>query len=685
MATPCVAGVIALMLEKNPNLLPAQCDSILQMTVKPLGTPPKNNDYGTGRISAYHAVLATPLPNGVRLLKRTIDDAAPGGNGDGIVNPGETVNLPTWVINMDANGYNGVTGKITQREIDPLFTITDSVKTFGTIAAHDSGYTGASGYKVAVAGSATNGHVLKIDLTCKDANDSTWVSTYDLAVGAPVLSRAGIVVHDSSGNNNGILDPGESVTMVVLLANGGLGNAYNVQATLASGDPRLVVTDPNGAYGAIPHDSVRGNNADRYGLNADAGIPPATTIPCTLHVTADGYTTVMPFSLRIGMPATPGQVMADHDTGYCKLTVSCIGSIGYDTPNTPQQGSGFCYPKTAMTALYYGGMMAGTDANYVVDRHYGVPATAINTDWAIVDSLRFYPPPMGDEMIQGSYDDAGHSSPRGLKVTQTSYQNAAPGYDDFVVMVFDYENTGSSAIAGLYSSMVGDFDVGTSTADDAFTDATRRAAYMNESGVYNPTVGYKLLYPVTASNVSVIDHDIWVYPDTSMSEGAKIGFMNGTFTQAQSNRTYDWSVITAAGPFDLPVGGSQRVAYAVVGGSDVNSFLVDCDSAQSWYDHHLLGVAERPAELLPPGASFQVAPNPLSRAATIRYAMPVAGLLSIRVFDINGREVASLIDGPVAAGVGTLTWTPRNIANGLYFIRCQMLDRKLVQKVMVVR
>jgi subtilisin family serine protease len=62
MATPCVAGVVALMLEKNPELLPWQADSILQMTVKPLGSQPKNNDFGTGRISAYRAVVSTPYP-----------------------------------------------------------------------------------------------------------------------------------------------------------------------------------------------------------------------------------------------------------------------------------------------------------------------------------------------------------------------------------------------------------------------------------------------------------------------------------------------------------------------------------------------------------------------------------------------------------------------------------------------
>jgi subtilisin family serine protease len=61
-STGYVGGVVALMLEKNPSLLPWQVDSILQMTVRPLGTQPKNNTFGTGRVSAYQAVLHTPLP-----------------------------------------------------------------------------------------------------------------------------------------------------------------------------------------------------------------------------------------------------------------------------------------------------------------------------------------------------------------------------------------------------------------------------------------------------------------------------------------------------------------------------------------------------------------------------------------------------------------------------------------------
>ncbi len=686
MATPCVAGTIALMLEKNPNLLPAQCDSILQMTVKPLGAQPKNNDYGTGRISAYQAVLATPLPNGIRLLKRTVDDAA-GGNGDGIINPGETVNLPTWVINMDANPYVDVIGQIQKRDTDALFSITDTLKTFGTIAAHDSAYTGASGFKVSVGAAAPNGHVMKIDLICTDTNDSTWTSTFDLTVGAPVLGYAGLTVLDTMGNNNGILDPGESAQLLVLLHNGGLGNGYNVAGHLASGDARLTVSDPDGTYGTIMHDSTGSNNADRYDVTADAGIPPATSIPCTLHVTGDGgYSATLVFVIRVGMPASPGVVVATHDTGYCALSVTCLGAIGFDFPAAPQQGVGFCFPKAGATGLYYGGFMCGNDSSYLVDHYYGMPASNVQTDWQISDSLRFYPPFHGAQMIQGSYTDAGHPTPHGLKATQTSYQSATPGYDKFVVMVFDLDNTGANPLNALYSGVMCDFDIGsTPSANDAGTTPGSRAAYEWATGSPNPTMGIRLLYPPTAANTAVIDHDIYVYPtDTAMSEYMKYRFLDGQLNESHSDRSYDWSVVVSNGPFDLSAGGRQRVAYAIVGGTDTANFLANCDSAQSWYDG-TLGVNERPAQFLPPGASFQVAPNPFSHAAVIRYSMPVAGRLAVKVFDINGREVENLIDRTVSAGSGSLTWTPRNIANGLYFIRCQILDRKLVQKVMVVR
>ena len=57
MATPLVSGTIALMLSKDPELTPAQIDSILEATAMPLSEH-KSNDFGTGRLDALAAVNA---------------------------------------------------------------------------------------------------------------------------------------------------------------------------------------------------------------------------------------------------------------------------------------------------------------------------------------------------------------------------------------------------------------------------------------------------------------------------------------------------------------------------------------------------------------------------------------------------------------------------------------------------
>ena len=63
-ATPCVAGIVALMLNKNPELTPAEICRILEETSVKL-TPTKSNVTGVGRVDALAAVNAVPDWDGV--------------------------------------------------------------------------------------------------------------------------------------------------------------------------------------------------------------------------------------------------------------------------------------------------------------------------------------------------------------------------------------------------------------------------------------------------------------------------------------------------------------------------------------------------------------------------------------------------------------------------------------------
>ena len=58
MATPCVAGVLAMLLEANPELSPAELDSIIELTSVRVGNTMKSNRVGSGRIDALAAMNA---------------------------------------------------------------------------------------------------------------------------------------------------------------------------------------------------------------------------------------------------------------------------------------------------------------------------------------------------------------------------------------------------------------------------------------------------------------------------------------------------------------------------------------------------------------------------------------------------------------------------------------------------
>ncbi|HEY3273106.1 MAG TPA: S8 family serine peptidase, partial [Methanocella sp.] len=82
MACPMVSGVVADLLQKKPDLTPAQVKDILEKTAKRLGSGVPNNNYGYGRVSVINAInymdgkytpdpVTSPTPTPTPTLKPT--------------------------------------------------------------------------------------------------------------------------------------------------------------------------------------------------------------------------------------------------------------------------------------------------------------------------------------------------------------------------------------------------------------------------------------------------------------------------------------------------------------------------------------------------------------------------------------------------------------------------------------
>jgi uncharacterized protein (DUF362 family) len=68
---------------------------------------------------------------------------------------------------------------------------------------------------------------------------------------------------------------------------------------------------------------------------------------------------------------------------------------------------------------------------------------------------------------------------------------------------------------------------------------------------------------------------------------------------------------------------------------------------------------------------FKNYPNPFNPSTTIKYYMPEAGNVSIKIFSFIGQEIETLFDGFASKGLHELRWTPKNIASGVYIYRMQ--------------
>ena len=62
--------------------------------------------------------------------------------------------------------------------------------------------------------------------------------------------------------------------------------------------------------------------------------------------------------------------------------------------------------------------------------------------------------------------------------------------------------------------------------------------------------------------------------------------------------------------------------------------------------------------------------NPVQTTARFKFALGSAGRVRLTIIDLAGREVATVMDGPLGAGPHDLHWAPR-CAPGVYFARLQ--------------
>ena len=128
-----------------------------------------------------------------------------------------------------------------------------------------------------------------------------------------------------------------------------------------------------------------------------------------------------------------------------------------------------------------------------------------------------------------------------------------------------------------------------------------------------------------------------------------------------ASATYDWSGITGGAPWWLHVG----ILQTAEGPAHGAGFLLD---------RFRVGVLQTGVSEPALASALAVHPNPFNPTTTIEYSVPSAGHVTLSVYDLAGRRVATLVEGELPPGPNEVTWdgttdAGTRAASGVYFVR----------------
>ena len=78
-------------------------------------------------------------------------------------------------------------------------------------------------------------------------------------------------------------------------------------------------------------------------------------------------------------------------------------------------------------------------------------------------------------------------------------------------------------------------------------------------------------------------------------------------------------------------------------------------------------------------------PNPFNSITRLSYGLPEPGLINISVYDIAGRQIATLVNQEVTAGIHSVIWDASNLSSGIYFARMKAGNYSGVKKIILVK
>ena len=91
------------------------------------------------------------------------------------------------------------------------------------------------------------------------------------------------------------------------------------------------------------------------------------------------------------------------------------------------------------------------------------------------------------------------------------------------------------------------------------------------------------------------------------------------------------------------------------------------------------------SSIIPDNYLLSIYPNPFNPTTTLSFAIPIDAEVSLSIYNLQGREVSTLIEGNMDAGYHSVVWDAKSHSSGVYFVKMVAGEFVNTQKLMLVK
>ncbi|RKX72400.1 hypothetical protein DRP43_00880 [candidate division TA06 bacterium] len=576
-----------------------------------------------------------------------------------------------------------------------------------------------------------------LDITITARNYYPIEDTIEAIVASgPFITYLSSTIDDALGNNNGQINPGETIDLSVYLKNVGVAGAHSVYALLSTTDPDVTVNTDSSNYGDI---SAGDSALSITDYNFTVGtVGNNHSIPFILNITSSESTWTGNFSLITHAPVISQETFAIDDA----TTGNNDGKWG-----TNEQ------VKLIFGVKNSGGEIAKNVNINITTSTSGITIDDGNAVFGDIDTSATVTNTMDDLLATST------SIPTGTEITidytisgdnfadVTGTVNITVGQKSYIIFDLDGNLNSGTVMQSTLNTLgySGDYYTSFSPMIDSLNNYSSvfvfAGIYSNNQRIY-PDTGVKFanycqndggkLY-IEGGDVLGFDPTNWFNPGydfkplfgiSYISDGsgdlATVGGVATTFTAGMSfsysgdNSYIDRIAPTGSGAFAIfnnssPVYGcgvaKDGGTYKTVGlsfefggltdGSGVSTKDTLALNIMEFFGIHLQGVAIDRFSALKKDRTLSFGikakgSNLFSNKLDLEYGIVHSGKVEIEIYNTTGRKIKILVNATKNAGYHRVSWdgkddNGRNIVNGIYFIMIKSSGKIKNTKVMLIK